>query len=179
MLIGALNPDYIDVVAIADIRPYSRHRAFHGDWYSPERQGGPAGFEPGVRLQDRRSEARKHVKVYENDYDELLDDPNVEAVIIALPLFMHHPMAVAAMQKGKHVLYRKADGARRGAVQGDGPRVRCLEGRERQSDRDGGRPSAALQHSVRQRGRANSPGADRRHPPHSRPVASRQLARER
>ena len=35
VLIGALNPDYIDVVAIADIRPYSLHRAFHGDWYSP------------------------------------------------------------------------------------------------------------------------------------------------
>jgi len=34
VLIGALNPDYIDVVAIADIRPYSVHRAFHGDWYS-------------------------------------------------------------------------------------------------------------------------------------------------
>ena len=28
VLIGALNPDYIDVVAIADIRPYSVHRAF-------------------------------------------------------------------------------------------------------------------------------------------------------
>ena len=35
VLIGALNPDYIDVVAIADIRPYSLYRAFHGDWYSP------------------------------------------------------------------------------------------------------------------------------------------------
>ena len=31
VLIGALNPDYIDVVAIADIRPYNQHRAFHGD----------------------------------------------------------------------------------------------------------------------------------------------------
>ena len=31
VLISSLNPDYIDVVAIADIRPYSFHRAFHGD----------------------------------------------------------------------------------------------------------------------------------------------------
>ena len=31
VLIGALNPNYVDVVAIADIRPYSIHRAFHGD----------------------------------------------------------------------------------------------------------------------------------------------------
>src|SRR5688572_28589372 len=35
VLIGALNPKYTDIVAIADIRPYSRYRAFHGDWYSP------------------------------------------------------------------------------------------------------------------------------------------------
>ncbi len=32
ILIGALNPDYVQVVAIADIRPSSIHRAFHGDW---------------------------------------------------------------------------------------------------------------------------------------------------
>ena len=31
VLIGAITPDYIDVVAIADIRPYNVHRAFHGD----------------------------------------------------------------------------------------------------------------------------------------------------
>src|SRR5262245_11726134 len=32
VLIGALNPNYVQVVAIADIRPYNIHRAFHGDW---------------------------------------------------------------------------------------------------------------------------------------------------
>ncbi|MCG8587392.1 MAG: twin-arginine translocation signal domain-containing protein, partial [Pirellulales bacterium] len=30
ILIGALNPDYVDVVAICDIRPYNIDRAFHG-----------------------------------------------------------------------------------------------------------------------------------------------------
>ena len=34
VLIGALTPDYVDVVAICDIRPYNIHRAFHGDWAS-------------------------------------------------------------------------------------------------------------------------------------------------
>ena len=63
-----------------------------------------------IRRLDDETEARKHVKVYENDYNELLDDPNVEAVIIAMPLFMHHPMAVAAMRKGKHVLTEKLMG---------------------------------------------------------------------
>ena len=32
VLIGSLNPNYVDVKAICDIRPYSIHRAFHGDW---------------------------------------------------------------------------------------------------------------------------------------------------
>ncbi|MFO0788540.1 MAG: Gfo/Idh/MocA family oxidoreductase [Pirellulales bacterium] len=111
VLIGALNPDYVDVVAIADIRPYSRYRAFHGDWYSP----GAHAARPGLlkvyeKEYSNEAEARKHIKVYENDYHELLDDPNVEAVIIATPLFMHHPMAIAAMRKGKHVLSEKLMG---------------------------------------------------------------------
>lgn len=111
VLIGALNPDYIDLVAIADIRPYSRYRAFHGDWYSK----GAHAARPGIlkvyeKQFSNEDEARKHIKIYDNDYHELLDDPNVEAVIIATPLFMHHPMAVAAMRKGKHVLCEKLMG---------------------------------------------------------------------
>jgi predicted dehydrogenase len=110
VLIGALNPDYIDVVAIADIRPYSLHRAFYGDWYSP----GAHAARPGLLQVYQKSEgwsdrdaAEKHIKVYANDYQELLDDPNVEAVIIALPLHLHHQVAVEAMRKGKHVLTEK------------------------------------------------------------------------
>ena len=32
VLIGALNPEFIEVKAIADIRPFNQFRAFHGDW---------------------------------------------------------------------------------------------------------------------------------------------------
>jgi predicted dehydrogenase len=110
VLIGALNPDYIDVVAIADIRPYSVHRAFHGDWYSPTAHIARPGLlsvygdREGWKTE---ADARKHVKVYTADYSELLDDKNVEAVIIAAPLHMHHPIAINAMRKGKHVLTEK------------------------------------------------------------------------
>jgi predicted dehydrogenase len=110
VLLGAINPEYIDVVAIADIRPYSLHRAFYGDWYSP----GAHDARPGLLQVYKdtqgwadRSAAEKHIKVYSDGYDELLDDPNIEAVIIALPLHMHHPAAMAAMRKGKHVLTEK------------------------------------------------------------------------
>ncbi len=33
VLLGAINPDYVQVKAIADIRPYNQFRAFHGDNY--------------------------------------------------------------------------------------------------------------------------------------------------
>lgn len=109
VLIGAMNPDYVDIVAIADIRPYNLHRAFHGDWNSPAAHAA----RPGIISQfdfDSEAQAKKHVKIYKDDYHELLDDPDVEAVIIALPLHLHAKVAVEAMQRGKHVLTEKLMG---------------------------------------------------------------------
>ncbi|MEE3369866.1 MAG: Gfo/Idh/MocA family oxidoreductase [Planctomycetota bacterium] len=112
VLIGAINPDYMQVVAVADVRPSSIHRAFHGDW-----GGSRPAFTHSIRpgLVDKygwssESEARKHVKVYDAEkggYEELLKNPDVEAVIIALPLHLHAPVSIAAMQAGKHVLTEK------------------------------------------------------------------------
>ena len=104
VLIGALNPEYVDVVAVADIRPYSIHRAFHGD------PGNPAA-RPGLnKVYGWTEEEAKKVKVYQGEYEELLDDDNVEAVIVALPLWLHHPASIKAMRKGKHVLTEKLMG---------------------------------------------------------------------
>ena len=38
---------------------------------------------------------------------ECLDHPDIEAVIIALPLFLHAPVAAQAMERGLHVLTEK------------------------------------------------------------------------
>jgi len=106
VLIGGLNPDFVQVVAIADIRPYSVHRAFHGDWSSDGTKRARPGLMDvyGWKTED---EARKHVKVYEDKYEELLADANVEAVIIALPLWLHDVAAIRAMRAGKPVLTEK------------------------------------------------------------------------
>lgn len=109
VLIGGCNPDYVTVKAIADIRPYSIHRAFHGDWSSPAANSA----RPGLIKQYKYSsedEARKNVKVYDasnGGIDALLKDKDIEAVIIALPLHLHAPIAVKAMQANKHVLTEK------------------------------------------------------------------------
>ena len=111
VLLGAINPEFIQIVAIADIRPYNVHRAFHGDYYSPTVQQVRCGLmkKYGWKTEE---EARKNVKVY-GDYRQLLDEldsSEYDAVIIGLPLFLHAPAAIAAMKKGKHVLTEKLMG---------------------------------------------------------------------
>lgn len=106
VLIGALNPDYVEVTAICDIRPSSIHRAFHGDHATPN----TIKVRPGLmKVYDYKTEteARQNIKVYENGWEEAINDSNVDAVIIALPLHLHAPCAIAAMQAGKHVLCEK------------------------------------------------------------------------
>ncbi|HEX3996997.1 MAG TPA: Gfo/Idh/MocA family oxidoreductase [Pirellulales bacterium] len=113
VLLGALHSEntrkYIQVVAISDIRPFSVHRAFHGDHSSPDALGRRPGLMSmyGWKTED---EARKHIKVYDKDYMDLLNDPNVEAVVIALPLHLHSVASIKAMRKGKHVITEKLMG---------------------------------------------------------------------
>ena len=41
------------------------------------------------------------------DYRALVRDPGVDAVIVATPPYLHHPMCLAALEAGKHVLCEK------------------------------------------------------------------------
>ncbi|MEL7496647.1 MAG: Gfo/Idh/MocA family oxidoreductase [Planctomycetota bacterium] len=105
VLMGAINPEYVEVKSICDIRPSSVHRAFHGDWSTPNTIKARPGL-MSVYDWDTEDEARRYVRVYE-DWQQAVRDPEIEAVIIATPLFLHAPIAVAAMQAGKHVLCEK------------------------------------------------------------------------
>jgi len=111
VLLGAINPKYIEVKSIADIRPYNVHRAFHGDVSSPAAQKARCGLmeKYGWRSED---EARRNVKVY-GPYEDLIKNARndgIEAVIIALPLHLHAPAAIKAMRSGLHVLTEKLMG---------------------------------------------------------------------
>ena len=109
VLIGALNPRYVQVVAIADIRPYNVYRAFNGDKSSANARRHRKGL-MNIYGWPTEEIARQHVKVYSDRYEEMLDDENVEAVIIALPLHLHAEASIKAMRKGKHVLCEKLMG---------------------------------------------------------------------
>src|SRR5438477_6599401 len=41
------------------------------------------------------------------DFREVLADPDVDAVVIATPVATHFPLAMAALQAGKHVMVEK------------------------------------------------------------------------
>jgi len=58
-------------------------------------------------LKNGMSFAAKGAKAY-SDYRKLLEDKNIDAVIIATPLYTHYPIAVDALQAGKHIYLEKS-----------------------------------------------------------------------
>jgi len=109
VLIGAINPNYIDVRAVADIRPYNIHRAFYGDYSSATARSVRCGL---MAKYGWKTKEEGGVKEY-GHYEELIANAQadgIEAVIIALPLHLHAPAAIKAMRAGLHVLTEKLMG---------------------------------------------------------------------
>ena len=157
------------VVAIADIRPYNIHRAFHGDHSSENALRVRSGLmkKYGWKTED---EARKHVKVYDAGLPRPAQGSGRRGRGDRPAAALARPGGDRGHAGRQARADRKADGPQRPRVQGDGPHLETTE------QDSGHRPSATLQHFVRQRGRHDPPRADRRDPQHSRPVAPRQLA---
>lgn len=92
-------PKYMDIVAIADLRPTNRERAFKGD--GNEHRAG--------LVQKLGAERAAKIKVF-NDHRELLkakDELGLEAIVIATPLVSHAAIALEAFDAGLHVLTEK------------------------------------------------------------------------
>jgi predicted dehydrogenase len=96
VLIGEHNPAYCEFIAYSDIRPSSQERIFRGD---------PSGPRRGLN-HHYGSAARERIRLYE-DYRELLRNPEIEMVVIALPLHLHAQATIDAINAGKHVLCEK------------------------------------------------------------------------
>lgn len=81
-------PEYLEYVAYHDIRPSQNNRA-------PKQFATLYGQEQASKI-----------KNYEK-WEEMIADPDIEAIVIATPLWTHARFAVEAMNAGKHVLCEK------------------------------------------------------------------------
>jgi predicted dehydrogenase len=97
ILLTQHNPDFLRFVAVCDIRPSNQKRIFDGESPWTHRVGFTRKY---------GANARKEIKVYE-DYKQVLEDKNIEAVVIALPLHLHSQVSIDALKAGKHVLCEK------------------------------------------------------------------------
>jgi predicted dehydrogenase len=97
VLVGEHNPEYLQFIAYSDIRPYNQRRIFTGEPLPSPRHGFNHHY---------GKDADKKIKFYE-DYRKLLENQDIEAVVIALPLHLHAPVAIDCMKAGKHVLCEK------------------------------------------------------------------------
>jgi predicted dehydrogenase len=98
VLIGEHNPEYLEFVAVCDIRPTNRKRAFEKDPRVALRKGLKHHY---------GQDCDQRIKVY-TDYKEMLEnEKEVEAVVIATPLVTHAPIAIDCLKAGKHVLCEK------------------------------------------------------------------------
>ncbi len=84
------NRDYLNYIGFCDIRPSQQERAVKE--FSNHKQYTAADV--------------KKLKQYETK-EQMLADPDVEMIVIALPLWLHAPVAIEAMKAGKHVFTEK------------------------------------------------------------------------
>src|SRR5688572_21346249 len=55
----------------------------------------------------REASARHNIPRSYTDYHELLEQPDIDAVVVALPNHLHAPVAIEALKARKHVLLEK------------------------------------------------------------------------
>src|SRR5262245_19471955 len=101
VLMGDHDPKFLEFVALCDIRPYNRRRIIEGEPSPSPRKGYKAMY----GKDQAESVAKDHIYT---DFKEMLDkEKDLEAVVIAVPLHLHAPIAIACMRAGKHVVCGK------------------------------------------------------------------------
>src|SRR4051812_4804206 len=94
VLLGEHDPKYLEFVALCDIRPYNQKRIIEGEGETALRKG-------YKRIYGADGAKRVAGHMY-TDYKEMLEkEKDLEAVVIALPLHLHAPVAMDCMRAGK------------------------------------------------------------------------------
>jgi predicted dehydrogenase len=110
VLVGEHNPEFLQFVAVCDLRPSNRKRIFNGD-------ANKTSIRKGFK-KIYGADCEKDIKQYD-DYDKFItmltsgEGMHIEAVVIALPLHWHAKAAIDVMRAGQdrgkpiHVLCEK------------------------------------------------------------------------
>lgn len=101
MLINEHPSDYMEIVAIADLRPANRERTFTGS-HPVARRGLNA-----ILGKAKAADIAKNVFTNHRDLLAKKDELGLEAVVIAVPLNQHAPIAIECLEAGLHVLCEK------------------------------------------------------------------------
>lgn len=101
VLINEHPTDYMEIVAIADLRPANRERTFTGS-HPVARRGLNA-----ILGQAKAAEIAGNVFTNHRELLAKKDELGLEAVVIAVPLNQHAPIAIECMEAGLHVLCEK------------------------------------------------------------------------
>ena len=60
------------------------------------------------RLERAQAVAERHgIATASTDWRDVINDPKIDAVVMATPPYLHHQMVIAALEAGKHVLCEK------------------------------------------------------------------------
>jgi predicted dehydrogenase len=103
VLLGEHNPEYLEFVAVCDIRPSNMRRIFEGDGGNSLRKGLNR-----IYGADCGKEGSPHyVRKYEDYKKMLAEEKDIEVVVIATPLVSHAPIAIDCLNAKKHVLCEK------------------------------------------------------------------------
>ena len=81
--------------------------AFHAEAYAAEPRADLVALAGLDNARCDELAAKYGIERIYGDYRELLADPDIDAVSLALPNNLHMPVAVAALEAGKHVLVEK------------------------------------------------------------------------
>ncbi len=100
ILVGEHNPEFLEFIACCDIRPWNKRRIYEGEPGTP----GTLWRKGFNRIYGNHAE--QQIRWYDN-YKDLLENPEIEMVVIALPLHLHAPVAIDCLKAGKHVLCEK------------------------------------------------------------------------
>jgi predicted dehydrogenase len=106
VLVDQHNKDYVRFVAYSDIRPYNQKRIFDGMRFRDGKWEPEAGRRGFNALYNDGRDARSMVSLH-TDYKQMLRDPEIKMVVIALPLNLHFQATMDALDAGKHVLCEK------------------------------------------------------------------------